>query len=253
MAREASTCDLKELVLKFIPESIGKDIEKVRITKLPSPPAPAPFTNLTCALAASTSGPLASRTAVSKKHIHTRASREPRFLVCSFGCIGADRRVVTGLVCSKLSTHKPIASVGWPHTQPEGRRRSYSSTPLSNSPMPFASHAEVPLSLLRSLVKHGALVLCFESARSRRSQTHCAKRRDGLTRDGVGVCVCCGLQSCAGIYPLQNVFLRKVKILKAPKFDVTKLMEVHGDFTEEIGTKVERSEPKGDQEELVGA
>jgi hypothetical protein len=36
MAREASTCDLKELVLKFIPESIGKDIEKVRT--LPSPP-----------------------------------------------------------------------------------------------------------------------------------------------------------------------------------------------------------------------
>ena len=87
MAREASTCDLKELVLKFIPESIGKDIEKVRITKLPSPPAPAPFTNLTCALAASTSGPLASRTAVSKKHIHTRASSAgegttfPRLLV----------------------------------------------------------------------------------------------------------------------------------------------------------------------------
>ena len=31
---------------------------------------------------------------------------------------------------------------------------------------------------------------------------------------------------CAGIYPLQNVYIRKVKILKAPKFDVTKLMEV---------------------------
>jgi small subunit ribosomal protein S3Ae len=70
---------------------------------------------------------------------------------------------------------------------------------------------------------------------------------------GEGVWVYCVLQSCAGIYPLQNVFLRKVKILKAPKFDVTKLMEVHGDFTEEIGTKVERSEPKGEQEELVGA
>lgn len=28
------------------------------------------------------------------------------------------------------------------------------------------------------------------------------------------------------IYPLQNVFIRKVKILKAPKFDLTKLMEV---------------------------
>jgi small subunit ribosomal protein S3Ae len=29
------------------------------------------------------------------------------------------------------------------------------------------------------------------------------------------------------IYPLQNVFIRKVKILKAPKFDLTKLMEVY--------------------------
>lgn len=28
MAREASSCDLKELVAKFIPEAIGKDIEK---------------------------------------------------------------------------------------------------------------------------------------------------------------------------------------------------------------------------------
>lgn len=30
----------------------------------------------------------------------------------------------------------------------------------------------------------------------------------------------------AGIYPLQNVYIRKVKVLKAPKFDLTKLMEV---------------------------
>lgn len=29
-----------------------------------------------------------------------------------------------------------------------------------------------------------------------------------------------------GIYPLQNTFIRKVKILKAPKFDLMKLMEV---------------------------
>ena len=31
----------------------------------------------------------------------------------------------------------------------------------------------------------------------------------------------------------------KVKILKSPKFDVTKLMEVHGDYSgEEVGAKV---------------
>ena len=48
-------------------------------------------------------------------------------------------------------------------------------------------------------------------------------------------------KSCSGIYPLQNVYIRKVKILKAPKFDLTKLMEVHGDYRgEEVGTKMER-------------
>ena len=46
---------------------------------------------------------------------------------------------------------------------------------------------------------------------------------------------------CAGIYPLQNVYIRKVKILKRPKFDVTKLMEVHGDYAgEDAGAKVDR-------------
>lgn len=42
-------------------------------------------------------------------------------------------------------------------------------------------------------------------------------------------------KACQGIYPLQNTFVRKVKVLRSPKFDVTKLMEVHGDYTEEVG------------------
>ena len=33
-------------------------------------------------------------------------------------------------------------------------------------------------------------------------------------------------KATSSIYPLQNVFIRKVKILKAPKFDLSKLMEV---------------------------
>lgn len=32
-------------------------------------------------------------------------------------------------------------------------------------------------------------------------------------------------KATSNIYPLQNVFIRKVKILKAPKFDLGKLME----------------------------
>ncbi|EIE26074.1 ribosomal protein S3Ae [Coccomyxa subellipsoidea C-169] len=41
-----------------------------------------------------------------------------------------------------------------------------------------------------------------------------------------------------GIYPLQNTAIRKVKILRAPKFDLTKLLEVHGDYSEEAGAKI---------------
>ncbi|GJT10374.1 40S ribosomal protein S3a-like protein [Tanacetum coccineum] len=33
-------------------------------------------------------------------------------------------------------------------------------------------------------------------------------------------------KATSSIYPLQNVFIHKVKILKAPKFDIGKLMEV---------------------------
>jgi small subunit ribosomal protein S3Ae len=33
-------------------------------------------------------------------------------------------------------------------------------------------------------------------------------------------------KATSSIFPLQNVYIRKVKILKAPKFDIGKLMEV---------------------------
>lgn len=39
-------------------------------------------------------------------------------------------------------------------------------------------------------------------------------------------------KACRGIYPLQNVYIRKAKILKAPKFDVSKLLELHGESTD---------------------
>jgi len=45
---------------------------------------------------------------------------------------------------------------------------------------------------------------------------------------------------CQSIYPLQNVFVRKAKLLKVPKFDASKLMELHGDISEEVGQKVDR-------------
>lgn len=45
-----------------------------------------------------------------------------------------------------------------------------------------------------------------------------------------------------GIFPLQNVFMRKLKILKKPKFDLVKLMELHEDSSEEKGVKVGRKD-----------
>lgn len=36
-------------------------------------------------------------------------------------------------------------------------------------------------------------------------------------------------KSCQGIYPLHDVNIRKVKVLKKPKFDIGKLLELHGD------------------------
>merc|ERR1712066_203510 len=36
-------------------------------------------------------------------------------------------------------------------------------------------------------------------------------------------------KACHGVYPMQNVHIRKVKMLKKPKFDITKLLEAHGD------------------------
>ncbi|KAI3837615.1 hypothetical protein MKX03_029740 [Papaver bracteatum] len=63
-------------------------------------------------------------------------------------------------------------------------------------------------------------------------------------------------KATSSIYPLQNVFIRKVKILKAPKFDLGKLMEVHGDYSEDVGVKVDRPAEETVPEaetEVVGA
>jgi len=47
-------------------------------------------------------------------------------------------------------------------------------------------------------------------------------------------------KQCYGIYPLTNVFIRKVKVLKTPKFDPYKLIEIHGDVSEDTGARVDR-------------
>merc|ERR1712179_671067 len=52
-------------------------------------------------------------------------------------------------------------------------------------------------------------------------------------------------EACQGIYPLHDVYIRKVKVLKKPKFDIGKLMDMHGESTSkttttETGEKVDR-------------
>lgn len=52
-------------------------------------------------------------------------------------------------------------------------------------------------------------------------------------------------KQCQGIYPLQNVFVRKVKILKSPKLELHKLLELHGEgASEDTGAKVVNKEFK---------
>jgi len=49
-------------------------------------------------------------------------------------------------------------------------------------------------------------------------------------------------KQCQGIYPLKDVLVRKVKILKKPKFDITKLMEMHNETGADEGAALGRPE-----------
>jgi len=57
-------------------------------------------------------------------------------------------------------------------------------------------------------------------------------------------------KACDTIFPLQNCFIRKVKVLKKPKFDVTALMEWHN---AEEGTSADTGKTVVPEETVAGA
>jgi len=50
-------------------------------------------------------------------------------------------------------------------------------------------------------------------------------------------------KECGKIFPLQNVLIKKFKLLKKPKFDLTKLMELYQERPEQE----KKGEKKGDE------
>lgn len=62
-------------------------------------------------------------------------------------------------------------------------------------------------------------------------------------------------KKCYSIFPLQNVFIRKVKVLKKPKFDLTKLMEMHSDTgsAEDTGVALDKVAAATTVKSLKGA
>jgi small subunit ribosomal protein S3Ae len=59
-------------------------------------------------------------------------------------------------------------------------------------------------------------------------------------------------KACQSIFPLQNVCIRKVKILRKPKFDLLKLMELHGDSAEDTGAALDKIAAENTVEKLQG-
>merc|ERR1712083_1203758 len=57
------------------------------------------------------------------------------------------------------------------------------------------------------------------------------------------------VKQATGIFPIKDCFIRKVKVLKKPKFDVTELMEWHqaDEKTVDAGKKVDGEEPKEEE------
>jgi len=58
-------------------------------------------------------------------------------------------------------------------------------------------------------------------------------------------------KKCNRVFPLKEVYIRKVKVLKKPKFDITKLMELHQGGEGDAGVDMVRDEEEGAQNVLA--
>ena len=56
-----------------------------------------------------------------------------------------------------------------------------------------------------------------------------------------------------GIFPLQHVYIRKVKVLKKPKFDLVKLMELHAESAEDAGAAIDRPKNESNVQNIKGS
>ena len=56
--------------------------------------------------------------------------------------------------------------------------------------------------------------------------------------------------SFSGIYPLHDVHIRKVKVMKRPRFDLNKLMDMHGEGSGELNQSIANIEHPLDLTEL---
>jgi len=62
-------------------------------------------------------------------------------------------------------------------------------------------------------------------------------------------------KAAKGIFPLSVVYIRKVKVLKKPKFDLVKLMEIHEGQTpvDDTGAGIDRPEEPAIVPEIAGS
>jgi len=58
-------------------------------------------------------------------------------------------------------------------------------------------------------------------------------------------------KQCEGIFPLKDVHIRKIKVLKKPKFDITKFMELHSGGGDDGGAEMMRPEAEEAQNTLT--